>query len=127
MGRENDMGLAIKYEDTIELNAITDGDYNDYVNIAFNESPEFKIVTSDIKVSELNIKQVKATQLPKVSLYSNYNYNYPQISFYPYSNDLWGFGQTGIKVQYSIDNLYKSKHTIARAQIVSKQAKEKQK
>ncbi|WP_293907376.1 TolC family protein [Sphingobacterium sp. UBA5670] len=125
MGCENDIGLAIKYEDTIELNAITEGDYNDYVDIAFNKSPEYKMAGSDIKWSELNVKQVKATLLPKVSLYSNYNYNYPQISFYPYSNDLWGFGQTGIKVQYSIDNLYKSKHTIARAQVVSNQAKEK--
>ncbi|WP_374459268.1 TolC family protein [Chryseobacterium taeanense] len=125
MGRENDTELAIQQEDAIELNAITDGDYNDYLDIAFNRSPEYKIAASDIKWSELNAKQVKATLLPKVSLYANYNYNYPQISFYPYSNDLWGFGQTGIKVQYSIDNLYKSKHTIARAQVVSNQAKEK--
>ncbi|MFC4163923.1 TolC family protein [Epilithonimonas zeae] len=125
MGRKNDAELTIQPEDIIELNAITDGDYNDYVDIAFNKSPEYKIAISDIKWSELNVKQMKATILPKVSLYSNYNYNYPQISFYPYSNDLWGFGQTGIKVQYSIDNLYKSKHTIARAQVVSSQAKEK--
>lgn len=125
MGREIDTELAIKYRDIIELNAITDGDYNDYIDIVFNKSPAYKMVNSDIKWSELNVKQMKATLLPKVSLYANYNYNYPQISFYPYSNDLWGFGQTGIKLQYSIDNLYKSKHTIAHAQVVSSQAKEK--
>jgi len=125
MGRENDAELAIKHQDTIELNAITEGSYYDYVDIAFNKSPEYKIVHSDIKLSELNIKQIKATRLPKVSLYSHYNYTYPQISFYPYSNDLWGFGQTGIKVQFSIDNLYKSKHSIAHAEVVSNQAKEK--
>jgi len=125
MGRENDTELAIKYQDIIELNAIKDGDYNDYIDIAFNKSPAYKMAGSDIKWSELNVKQVKATLLPKVSLYSNYNYNYPQISFYPYSNDLWGFGQTGIKLQYAIDNLYKSKHTIARALVVASQSKEK--
>ncbi|WP_223582943.1 TolC family protein [Sphingobacterium sp. GVS05A] len=125
MGRENDAELAIKHQDTIELKAITEGDYYDYVDIAFNKSPEYKIIHSDIKLSELNIKQIKATRWPKVSLYSNYNYTYPQISFYPYSNDLWGFGQTGIKVQFSIDNLYKSKHSIAHAQVVSNQVKEK--
>lgn len=125
MGRENNMELSIKYDDKIELRSITAGTYNDYVDIAFNRSPEYKIVNSDMKWSELNVKQVKAMLLPKVSLYSNYQYTYPQISFYPYSNDLWGFGQTGIKVQYSIDNLYKSKHTIARAQVVRNQAKEK--
>ncbi|MEI2272500.1 TolC family protein [Sphingobacterium sp. ML3W] len=126
MGRENDAELVIKHQDTIELKAITEeGSYYDYVDIAFNKSPEYKIVHSDIKLSELNIKQIKATRLPKVSLYSHYNYTYPQISFYPYSNDLWGFGQTGIKVQFSIDNLYKSKHSIAHAEVVSNQAKEK--
>ena len=125
MGRENDNELLIKYKDTIEINSITQGDYTDYADIAFNQSSEYKIVNSHIKWSELNIKQMKATLWPKVSLYSNYNYNYPQISFYPYSNDLWGFGQTGIKVQFSIDNLYKSKHTIARAKVEANQAKEK--
>ncbi len=125
MGRESDAELAIKCEDIIELNAIKDGDYHDYIDIAFNKSPAYKMVNSDIKWSELNIRQVKATLLPKVSLYANYNYNYPQISFYPYSNDLWGFGQAGIKLQYSIDNLYKGNHRIARAQVVINQAKEK--
>lgn len=125
IGRENDAELAIKYQDTIELNAITEGDYEDYVDIAFNKSPEYKIAYSTVKLSEMNIKQVKAMLLPKVSLYSTYNYTYPQISFYPYSNDLWGFGQTGVKVQFSIDNLYKSKHSIAHAQVVSNEAREK--
>ncbi|MGE8300612.1 MAG: TolC family protein [Sphingobacterium paramultivorum] len=125
MGRENDAELAIKYQDTIELNAITEGDYKDYVDIAFNKSPEYKIAYIAVKLSEMNIKQVKAMLLPKVSLYSTYNYTYPQISFYPYSNDLWGFGQTGVKVQFSIDNLYKSKHSIAHAQVVSNDAREK--
>jgi outer membrane protein TolC len=125
MGRENDAELSIKYQDTIELSAITEGDYEDYVDIAFNKSPEYKIAYSAVKLSEMNIKQVKAMLLPKVSLYSTYNYTYPQISFYPYSNDLWGFGQTGVKVQFSIDNLYKSKHSIAHAQVVINEAREK--
>jgi len=125
MGRETGNELTINYEDKVELDTITATDYNEYMDIALNQSPDYKIVNSDIKWSELNIKQIKATRLPKISLYSNYNYTYPQISFYPYSNDLWGFGQTGIKAQFSIDNLYKSKHSIAHAEVVSNQAKEK--
>ena len=125
MGRNNEQALAIDYRSGFEMNAVTDSGYAAYVDIALNQSPEYKIANSDIKLSELNIKQVKATLLPKASLYSNYNYTYPQISFYPYSNDLWGFGQTGIKLQFSIDNIYKSKHSIARAQVVTDQAREK--
>lgn len=125
MGRENNTELTINHKNTIELNAITAVDYTDYMNTALHQSPEYSIADSDVKWSELNLKQTKATRLPKVSLYSTYNYSYPQLSFYPYSNELWSFGQTGIKVQFSIDNLYKSKHTLARAQIAINQAKEK--
>lgn len=125
MGRDDETKLAIFYQGLFEMGTINDADYADYIAIAVRQSPEYKMVNSDIKLTEINIRQIKATLLPKVSLYSNYNYTYPQISFYPYSNDLWGFGQTGIRMQFSIDNLYKSKHSITRARVVNNQAKEK--
>ncbi|WP_205529514.1 TolC family protein [Taibaiella koreensis] len=125
MGRDTNEELEIDDGSGLTLDAITDADYAGYLAIALRQSPAYKIVNSDIRLSEMSIRQIKATLLPKVSFYANYNYTYPQISFYPYSNDLWGFGQTGIKVQFSVDNLYKSKHAIARAQVVNNQAKEK--
>ncbi len=125
MGRDGEAALAIDYQSSLETGAITDSSYADYVAIALHQSPAYKMVHSDIKWSALQIRQIKATRLPKISLYANYNYTYPQISFYPYSNDLWGFGQTGIKMQFSIDNLYKSKHALARARIVNNEAEEK--
>lgn len=124
MGRSNEEELDITYKSGFEMDANTDAGYTDYINIALNQSPEYKMVASNLRLSEMNIRQIKAALLPKISVYSNYDYNYPQISFYPYSNDLWGFGQTGIKMQFSIDNLYKSKHSIARAHVVNDQAKE---
>ncbi|MGE8552501.1 MAG: TolC family protein [Chryseobacterium jejuense] len=125
IGHENDTELTINYQEPVELDAITNTGYNDYIDMALNTSPDYKIADSDIKWSELNIKQIKAALWPKVSLFSNYNYTYPQISFYPYSNDLWGFGQTGVRVQFSLDNLYKNKHSVAHAQITNSKAKEK--
>ncbi|BAP31334.1 outer membrane efflux protein [Chryseobacterium sp. StRB126] len=125
MGYENDAEVAIDYKESVESDTFTNIGYNDYIDVALNTSPDYKMADSDIKWSELNIKQIKAALLPKVSLFSNYNYTYPQISFYPYSNDLWGFGQTGVKVQFSLDNLYKSKHSVAHAQITNSKAKEK--
>ncbi|UCA60354.1 TolC family protein [Chryseobacterium rhizoplanae] len=125
MGHENDAEVAIDYKEPVESDTFTNIGYSDYIDMALNQSPDYKMVNSDIQWSELNIRQVKAVLLPKVSLFSNYNYTYPQISFYPYSNNLWGFGQTGVKVQFSLDNLYKSKHSVARAQIINIQAKEK--
>ncbi|MEF9479299.1 TolC family protein [Chryseobacterium sp. RRHN12] len=125
MGRSQEQPLLIDYKNSHETEYIQDSDYEGYLHTALNQSPEFKMADSDIEWSELNIRQTKAARLPKISLYSTYNYTYPQISFYPYSNDLWGFGQTGIKVQFSIDNLYKSKHSVARARIINSETKEK--
>lgn len=125
MGRKNEAELDISIQDQVASAPVPSSDYNYYMDIAFKNSPEYKMVKSDIKLSGLGISQVKSSLLPKVSLYANYNYTYPQISFYPYSNNLWGFGQTGIKIQFSLDNLYKRKHSIASSKAINDQAKEK--
>lgn len=124
MGRSEDIPLDIPYRDSISIKQIAGAGFGDYLSIALRESPQYKIVHSDIKLSKLNVKQLEVARLPRFSAYSNYNYTYPQISFYPYSNDLWGFGQTGIKMQFPIDNLYKSRHSIARARVNTDQQKE---
>lgn len=123
MGFDGGRMLEIPYKKGIELQSSMESDYGDYLHIALNQSPQLKVANSDIKLSELNIKQAKSALLPKASLYSIYNYTYPQVSFYPYSNDLWGYGQTGIKVQFSIDNLFKNKHSTASAINIAEQQK----
>ncbi|MBK1896393.1 TolC family protein [Chryseobacterium paridis] len=125
MGRSGTEPLDISSEDILETKDLQGSNYEDYLTAALANSPDIKIVSANQTLSELNIKQVKSSLLPKISLYSRYNYTYPQISFYPYSNDLWGFGQIGLKVTYSVDNLYKSKHTIAHAYNLNKQEIEK--
>lgn len=125
MGRNGQEPLEIPYKDILSLDDVKQSVYSDYLTMALDESPEFKIAGIDIELSELYISQSKSTLLPKVSLYSNYNYTYPQVSFYPYSNDPWSYGQTGIRMQLSLDNLYKSKHLIAHARNLNDQQKEK--
>lgn len=125
VGRNETEPLEISIQEIVNLDAGNRVAYASYQAEALSQSPEFKITQSDIKISELQIKQAKSTLQPKISLYSHYNYTYPQVSFYPYSNDPWGYGQTGIKMQFALDNLYKSKHTIAHARNLSEQQKEK--
>ncbi|TZF98459.1 TolC family protein (plasmid) [Chryseobacterium panacisoli] len=125
MGRDSEVPFDISDQNDLISETAGEPRYADYLDIALNNSPQYRIAYTNVKLSDLNSKQIKSDLLPRVSLYSNYNYTFPQISFYPYSNDLWGFGQTGIKVQFSIENLYKSKHSIAHARNLLDQQKEK--
>lgn len=116
MGKNNEENIEITNEQiNIPDNLLKDTNYIEYVNLALEKSPEYKIILNDITISELTIKQIKADQAPKVSLYSGYNYTYPQSSFYPYSRNIWGYGQTGIKLSLSLDNFYRNKHKVAKA------------
>jgi len=126
LGHNNEEPVDISNEEiSIPDNLIQDSDYMDYVSLALEKSPEYKMALNNIKISELNIKQVKADLFPKISLYSGYNYTYPQSSFYPYYRNIWGYGQTGVKVSLSLDNFYRSKHTIAKARNESELATKK--
>lgn len=125
MGRQSEHPVTISDQGVMSSNDVKYSTYEDYISAALIKSPDYKITNSDIRLSEWNIKQVKASLLPKLSIYSGYNYTYPQVSFYPYSNDLWGYGQTGIRLMFSLDNLYKSKHSIAHARNLNEQEKEK--
>ena len=60
---------------------------------------------------------MKANTSPKLGIFANYAYSYPQIQFYPYSNYLYGLGTAGIKASFSVDALYHNKHKVKAAEI----------
>ncbi|ASZ12122.1 TolC family protein [Chitinophaga sp. MD30] len=126
MGRGDEELLTITPPEILESAApLLYADYGDYVVIALNRSPDYKLSMDNLKISELNIQQIKAELLPRVSFFSNYLLTYPQTSFYPYSNDPWGFTQAGIKVALSLDSFYKNRHLSAKAMLINRQEAEK--
>lgn len=91
--------------------------YEEYLREAMARSYENKISEEQTRLSKLELKDVKANVNPKLGLFANYAYSYPQIQFYPYSNDLYGLGTAGIKASFSVDALYHNKHKVKAAQI----------
>lgn len=115
MGHGGEEPVVISYEDSIkQLELPQQNSYMEYVEISLASSPAYKVEVSRLKLANLSLRQIKANILPTVSLFSYYNYTYPQVSYYPYSNQLWSFGQMGVKMTYSLDNLYKKRHLLAR-------------
>ncbi|NLR58043.1 TolC family protein [Chitinophaga polysaccharea] len=91
--------------------------YKDYLADAYEHSFAFKISEKETALSELKLKDVKSNILPKVGLYAEYAYTYPQILFYPYSVALYGLGQTGVKAAVPISAFYQNKHKKQEAKI----------
>ena len=91
--------------------------YEEYLREAMARSYENKISEEQTRLSKLELKDVKANINPKLGLFANYAYSYPQIQFYPYSNFLYGLGTAGIKASFSVDALYHNKHKVKAAQI----------
>ncbi|WP_343689252.1 TolC family protein [Chitinophaga sp.] len=119
MGHGSEDSVVISYEDSIKQSEPDQhNSYQEYVDISLAQSPAYKIEINKLKLANLGIRQVRSNILPTVSLFSYYNYTYPQVSYYPYSNQLWSFGQMGVKMTYSLENLYKNKHLLARAKNV---------
>ncbi|SKD08721.1 Outer membrane protein TolC [Chitinophaga ginsengisegetis] len=100
--------------DTLILPART---YEDYLADAYEHSFAFKISEKETALSELKLKDVKSNILPKVGLYAEYAYTYPQILFYPYSIALYGLGQVGVKAGVPISAFYQNKHRKQEAKI----------
>jgi outer membrane protein TolC len=126
MAHGNEDPVVIAYHDSTTLVEMNEqGNYMEYVEIALSKSPAYKITLNNVNVDNLNIRQIKSNLLPRVSMFSYYNYTYPQVSYYPYTNQLWSFGQTGLKVTYSLDNLYRNKHLLAKAKNAAAQQTER--
>lgn len=97
--------------------------YDQYVENAISKSPLQKIEEQKVVLSELNIKALEADKLPRVGLFGDYNYSYPQIKLYPYANAPYLLGVVGIKMSYDISSIYHDVHKDAAAKIQLEQQK----
>ena len=96
--------------------------YQDYLKQAMQSSPIEKIAQNRITATKLYEKDLKADKLPKIGLFGDYTYSYPQIKLYPYSQSPYLLGVAGIKVSYNISAIYHDKHKEEAASIsVAKQ------
>ncbi|WP_386270322.1 TolC family protein [Zunongwangia endophytica] len=118
----------IKPTDSIWVNILkAEQTYRDYRNEALDISPRTRIAEKQIEIKELQEKELKADKLPKIGLFGDYTYSYPQIKLYPYETAPYLLGVAGIKLSYNISALYHDKHKEEAAKIaVDRQKLEKQ-
>jgi outer membrane protein len=86
------------------------GTYDDYLASAAEHAHEYKISEGETALRELSLKQVKANVSPKIGLFAEYNWAYPEIQFYPYGDAVYGLGMYGVKAAFPISSFYHNKH-----------------
>ncbi|MFC0184292.1 TolC family protein [Pseudarcicella hirudinis] len=84
--------------------------YETYLAQALKQAFSYKISEKETELSFLKLKQVKTNAAPKIGLFAEYTYAYPQIQFYPYANAAYALGQYGVKASFPISALYQNKH-----------------
>ena len=97
--------------------------YEDYIDSALNKSPLQKISKQKVALSKLNIEGLKADKLPRIGLFGDYNYSYPQIKLYPYENAPYLLGVVGVKLSYNISSIYHDIHKDEEAKILYEEEK----
>ncbi|MDR6943732.1 TolC family protein [Mucilaginibacter pocheonensis] len=103
-------GQHIHTAATQEPDSINLDSHINYLDYADHNAFKVKISEGETELSRLQLKDVKANLLPKVGLFANYAYSYPQIFLFPYSGNIYGFGMAGIRASYSISALYQNSH-----------------
>ncbi|MCW3465667.1 TolC family protein [Chitinophaga nivalis] len=103
--------------DTLALKNIRVRAYEDYLADAYEHSFAFKISEKETQLSALRLKDVKSNVLPKIGLFAEYGYSYPQIQFYPYAIAPYGLGQVGVKAGIPISAFYQNRHKKEEAKI----------
>lgn len=97
--------------------------YKEYIDDALNKSPLQKIEKQKVALSKLNIEGLKADKLPRIGLFGDYNYSYPQIKLYPYANAPYLLGVVGVKLSYDISSIYHDFHKEEEAKILYEEQK----
>lgn len=116
LGYDDDNPLQLS--DSIEY-AIPDTAalYADYISVAMKQSPFEDMAKTQIDLSKLNHREVKANKLPQIGLFGQYTYSYPQNRLYPYSTSPYLRGLAGIRISYNISSLYNNKHKVSAANL----------
>lgn len=94
----------------VNIDSISTKTYDDYLTDAGSNAYQLKISKQETELRGLQLKNVKANVSPKVGVFAEYSYNYPQILFYPYSGNLYGLGFYGIKASFAISSFYHNSH-----------------
>lgn len=81
------------------------------------QNEEMRIASREVEVKKIEIKLVKANNLPKINFFGEYAMRYPNYMYFDFKHPyVYTIGQAGLEASYNLSNLYKNK---ARMQVAN--------
>lgn len=108
MGRKDTDSLIPLYSDLDLIPGVAN--YEENLDQALEDAYGLQLADQKILREELALKQITSALLPKVSLFADYGFNFPQNKSYPYASTLYSVGQIGLKVNLSLSSFYHTHH-----------------
>ena len=95
--------------DTTNLPPIdTQTEYETYLAAAMRKE-EMAITEKHEEIKQIDLKKVKGSFYPRVSIFASYGFNYPDYLFFPPNPYWYTLGIIGVESSFSLTNLYKSR------------------
>ena len=114
-----DDSIPVVPADLPDADSLPPASIQQYLEEAGRNAHPGLIASQQKELRRLQVNAARASAMPRLGFFAQYQYAYPQILFYPYTAAVYGFGMAGVKASWSISSLYQNKHRVRAAQIES--------
>jgi len=119
MGRAETEVLTPLYTDLDVLPELAS--YDENLHHALKQAYSLQLADQYLEHDDLMLKQIQASILPKLSLFADYGFSFPQNKSYPYSQALYSIGQIGVKLSIPLSNAYHNQHKKSKQKVLIQQ------
>ncbi|ESU18432.1 outer membrane protein [Flavobacterium cauense R2A-7] len=95
-----------------------------YYLLSSNNNPLYKSGLKNIEIAEKNIEIIKTDRFPSLSAFGGYNMQRPLMNSFPARDVYLNAWQVGLSLNYSLDNIYKTKAKLKSGKLLKNQASE---
>lgn len=110
-----DEALLLMPDTALLYQAVSLKEYDDYINLAYSNDPEMKLLRKQTELAENNVSLTKAAVRPSISLYASNTLSRPiSRTMTDMYNNAWN---VGLSVSYPLSSLFKEGHRIKESRL----------
>ena len=110
-----DEALLLMPDTALLYQAVALKEYDDYINLAYSNDPEMKLLRKQTELAENNVSLTKAAVRPSISLYASNTLSRPiSRTMTDMYNNAWN---VGLSVSYPLSSLFKEGHRIKESRL----------